>query len=215
MKLITPAQCRAARALLDWSQPDLARSSKLHVQTICAFENQTGTPTKATIKKIMVNLEIAGIEFLEHGGVRPRPKSTVLNLEGHEGFKLFMQDVMHVAENMGGDICVSGVDERQFEKWQGDFATEYLSSMAVIRNKTPFTFRILIKENDDYFTASAYAQYRSVSEKYFSATPFYVYGDRLAMILFEPNDVTVYIIQSEKLADAQRKQFMNVWETLA
>ena len=159
--------------------------------------------------------ESRGIEFLDYDGVRPRQKSTVLHLEGHEGFKIFMLDVMNVAKTQGGDICVSGVDERQFEKWQGDFAQEYLSRMADIRRVNPYTFHILIKENDDYFTASAYAQYRSVSEKYFSATPFYVYGDRLAMILFEPNGVTVYIIQSEKLADAQRKQFMNVWETLA
>lgn len=42
MIIIIPAQCRAARALLNWSQPDLAERWDMHVQTISAFENESG-----------------------------------------------------------------------------------------------------------------------------------------------------------------------------
>lgn len=37
---ITPAQCRAARAWLQWSQADLAEHSKVSVPTIARFERE-------------------------------------------------------------------------------------------------------------------------------------------------------------------------------
>ena len=35
---LSPAQCRAARALLNWTQEDLVRNSKVTKKTIADFE---------------------------------------------------------------------------------------------------------------------------------------------------------------------------------
>ncbi len=211
---ISALQARAARTMLKLDGNSVVEATGISKTPLYQFEAEgkgLSLEKRNTLQKFY---ESRGIEFLDYDGVRPRPSSTILHLEGQEGFKVFMHDVMSVAQTQGGDICVSGVDEREFEKWQGSYAEEYLRAMEQIREKNPFTFRILIREHDDYFTASAYAQYKAVPEQHFAATPFYVYGDRLAMILFEPDDVTIYIVQSEKLADAQRKQFTTVWESL-
>jgi ribosome-binding protein aMBF1 (putative translation factor) len=82
--LLTAGQIRAARALLDWSQKDLAEKSKLSVPTIKRMEGAMGPgrSTAVNVDAARRALEIAGIEFLnadEHKpggpGVRLKSKS--------------------------------------------------------------------------------------------------------------------------------------------
>lgn len=69
--MITPEQCRAARALLRISQDDLAAKTKLSAVTIRKFENQTDSLREATINLIALTLEAAGIEFIDANGGGP------------------------------------------------------------------------------------------------------------------------------------------------
>jgi transcriptional regulator with XRE-family HTH domain len=68
----TPAQCRAARALLNWSQADLAKESSVATKTIADFEREERRPYDRTLADIRAALESAGIEFTngEAPGVR-------------------------------------------------------------------------------------------------------------------------------------------------
>ncbi len=66
---ITPAQCRAARALLNWSQTQLEASSRVAKKTIADFEREARSPYPRTIEAICTALETAGVEFIaENGG---------------------------------------------------------------------------------------------------------------------------------------------------
>jgi len=65
--LITAAQCRAARALIDWKQPDLARASGLGLSTIVDFEKARRAVSDDAIRTIRSALEAAGIQFLDQG----------------------------------------------------------------------------------------------------------------------------------------------------
>ena len=71
---ITPEQCRAARALLDWSQPDLVKASGVGRSTITRFERGSHMPHASNLAAIRVALEKAGIIFLDDngGGVKLR-----------------------------------------------------------------------------------------------------------------------------------------------
>ncbi|WP_020187638.1 helix-turn-helix transcriptional regulator [Methylopila sp. 73B] len=68
---ITPAQSRAARALLNWSQPELAEASKASVSTVRDFETGKRTPIANNLGAIRDALEAAGVELIE-GGVKLR-----------------------------------------------------------------------------------------------------------------------------------------------
>ena len=59
--MITPAQCRAARALLDWSQQDLAKAAHLGLSTIRDFEKGRRVPTYNNLQGIRIALEQAGV----------------------------------------------------------------------------------------------------------------------------------------------------------
>jgi len=66
---ITPEQCRAARALLDWSQTQLGQASNLSLSTVRDFEKGRRIPYPNNLSTMRQALEAAGVEFIaENGG---------------------------------------------------------------------------------------------------------------------------------------------------
>lgn len=78
--MITPAQSRAARALLDWTQEDLAKAAHLGLSTIRDFEKGRRTPTHNNLLGIKTALESAGVELISQNsageGVRFNSSTT-------------------------------------------------------------------------------------------------------------------------------------------
>ena len=58
-----PTQCRAARALLNWTQAELAEKAAVAKQTLTDFERGARQPYPRTLADIRAALERAGIEF--------------------------------------------------------------------------------------------------------------------------------------------------------
>lgn len=65
--MLTAAQIRAARALLSWSQPVLAKASGLSLPTIVRMESQLGPgrSSAANVEAFQRALENAGVTFLK------------------------------------------------------------------------------------------------------------------------------------------------------
>lgn len=73
---MTPAQCRAARGLLNLSQVDLVERSGVSLRTIADFERGATTrPYGRTLTALVTTLEAAGVEFIPRG-VRMRASRT-------------------------------------------------------------------------------------------------------------------------------------------
>jgi transcriptional regulator with XRE-family HTH domain len=66
--LIEPEQSRGARALLDMTQPHLARASGLGLSTIVDFERSRRPVSRQAIQAIRKALEQSGIEFIDVNG---------------------------------------------------------------------------------------------------------------------------------------------------
>ncbi|WP_245469413.1 helix-turn-helix domain-containing protein [Mesorhizobium sp. M7A.F.Ca.MR.362.00.0.0] len=66
---LTPKHVRAARALLAWSQQDLAKAASVGISTVADFERGSRTPVANNAYAIRVALEGAGISFLPTGAV--------------------------------------------------------------------------------------------------------------------------------------------------
>ena len=64
---LTSAQIRAARALLDWTQPKLAEMAKLSVPTVRRMESARGpsASTLANVDAVRRALETGGVVFLD------------------------------------------------------------------------------------------------------------------------------------------------------
>lgn len=74
---ISGKQVAAARALLGWSQEQLALAADVVMQTVNRWETGYVEPRKETVERIVRAIEERGVEFLNGGapGVRFKPKS--------------------------------------------------------------------------------------------------------------------------------------------
>jgi transcriptional regulator with XRE-family HTH domain len=82
MASLSPEQCRAARALLDWQQRDLSEKSKVSRKSILEFERGRTVPWARTIDDLREAFEAAGIEFLDE-----EPGGRGIGLRMRAGFK--------------------------------------------------------------------------------------------------------------------------------
>lgn len=71
-RMMTPEQCRAARALLNWTQQQLADAAGVGTVTIRQFENGRTTPQRWNLHALERALETAGVEFTDGSGVKFR-----------------------------------------------------------------------------------------------------------------------------------------------
>jgi transcriptional regulator with XRE-family HTH domain len=69
--MMTPAQSRAARGLIEWSQSELASRANLGLSTIRDFEKGRRIPTINNLAAIRRALESAGIVFIPQNGEGP------------------------------------------------------------------------------------------------------------------------------------------------
>ena len=68
--MITPAQIRAARALLGWNQIQLAAAAGLTEITIKDLERGLANPRPSTLDRIQQAFDEAGVVFFEAGEVK-------------------------------------------------------------------------------------------------------------------------------------------------
>jgi transcriptional regulator with XRE-family HTH domain len=66
--MISAAQCRGARAMLGWSQSQLAEAAKVSRPTVVDFERGARTPFPNNLAAIRAALEAARIEFTSGNG---------------------------------------------------------------------------------------------------------------------------------------------------
>lgn len=72
--MVTPAQSRGARGILDWTQHRLASEASVSLSTVKDFEAGRRTPIGNNLAAMRRAFESAGVEFLndESSGVRLR-----------------------------------------------------------------------------------------------------------------------------------------------
>lgn len=68
---MTPAQCRAARALLGLEQGEVAEAAGIARATLIDFEKGQREPRLGTVKAIQSALEARGIVFIPENGGGP------------------------------------------------------------------------------------------------------------------------------------------------
>jgi transcriptional regulator with XRE-family HTH domain len=68
---VSPSQCRAARALLSWSQEDLEERSDVAKKTIADFERGARYPNDRTSEALQKTLETNGVIFIPANGGGP------------------------------------------------------------------------------------------------------------------------------------------------
>ncbi len=66
--ILTAAQCRAARAMVEWSVERLSQASGVDLQTLRNFEARFRRPDERTLRRLRIALEAAGVMFVPENG---------------------------------------------------------------------------------------------------------------------------------------------------
>jgi transcriptional regulator with XRE-family HTH domain len=105
--MISAAQCRAARALLDWTQDDLATQAQVARATVADFESNTRTPMRQNLIAIVTAFEAAGVLFIpEENGQGVGLRFRTLRLEFSRTVKADDSDVVVAARYRGKPLAI-------------------------------------------------------------------------------------------------------------
>ena len=213
MKLITSSQCRAARALLDWSQPDLAKRCDMHVQTISNFEHNNGSPSKNTLLAVQQVLENAGIELTDNNGVRESERRLRF-FKGQQGFREFYNDIYEtIGHRKKTEITLyNGVSAQVLGSLGQEFFAMHVERMIAIKNK--FRFRCIVEVGDEKYIGTKYCEYKHCPSNYFKNKTIYTYATKVALVDFD-EDVSVMLFDQPEFAETQLQSFNLAWEYLA
>ncbi len=202
MDFITPAQCRAARALLNWSQPDLAKRCGIHIQTISSFEIDKGSPTKKTLTMIKQILELNGIDFTRDGGVRPT-SHIVQVYEGEDCYMKFIAEAHIYLTHRKGEILFSGADDRRSPP---EIIQKFRTMLA-----DGIRMRSLIRPGDDYVLGEPSA-YRWMPEGLFvEGDVKAIFADRVAWLVSWLDNPRVIMIKDPMISQEATRMFEYLW----
>jgi transcriptional regulator with XRE-family HTH domain len=107
--MITRFQITAGRALLEWTQDDLATASGVSKDMISKIEGGKSAGSLKSLQSIEDAFTLSGIEFGQNDGVR-RAGLRTKTYRGQSGFIEFMNFVYETARDQGGAFCVSNID---------------------------------------------------------------------------------------------------------
>jgi len=193
------------------TQDELAVLVGIARPTLNKILNDEAVAKEDTMRRIRSALEQKGVEFIGTIGVQ-WAQHQVRTLSGIEGLKTFFNDVRYIAKhNPEEQIAICGFSEDYFEEKLGEYLDYHRKEMVNFGN---VRMQCLIEENDCNVGASDYCQYKWQPKENFSNVPFYVYGDRTAIIVTSaPEDPLILLIQNRSISEAYRRQFASMWAT--
>lgn len=206
--LITADQIRAARALKNWSQTDLAERTGLAVPTIANIELGKQIPGKNTIEKIIDSFSLGGIRFTPNGVEFDKDEITTIFGDGK--FKFIQIDAIRVLENLPPKerfyLAFNAEDHATTEEEQ-DLYDLMTSKGIILRRIVSQKARI---QHDYFKTKIIDPQYTSEKGEVF------FFGDKVVFYTYpEGNqDVTTLIINNSRIADTYKKIFSYMWDSL-
>lgn len=207
--LITADQIRAARALKNWSQTDLAERTGLAVPTIANIELGKQIPGKNTIEKIIDAFSIGGIRFTQNGV--EFDKNEILSIVGTGKFKNVLFDAIHTLEQ-------KSAKEREFLVYSADdtrTSEEEITLYEEMKEKGIAYKRIVSTKAKALH--HRYSQSREVDPQYFDDKgAVFVFDDKLVFYTAAENDQepTTLIITNHRIAETYKKIFSYMWDTL-
>lgn len=207
---ITTAQMRGARGLLNWSQSELSKRTNISTTSIGNIEAGNTQARETTLKIIRHAFENAGIEFIGTEGIRMR-NDIIRIFEGRDGFWEFYEDIYNTVRKEPGEVLVSNVDERDFERWlDPENLKTHVNRMQKVSG---LKYKILIREGDTHYLATPdYCEYRWIPKQLFVSVPFYVYGQKLAILLFKEQP-KVILLDNAAITEGYRSQFKAIWDS--
>lgn len=209
---ITPAQSRAARALLDISQSYVGACTRIGQGRISNFENSDNDFLLSS--KALIELEqfysSRGIELTDQDGVRRKPEFEFKTLHGKEGFRIFMNDVYEFARIKGGKVSIVNGSTDEFIKWLGDdWYADHAARMEKVKDN--IDFRIVTGQQSREI-ARGFATYKTIPGYEFSPQTIYLFGNNIGFFIFTEDALKIFVTNHKEIAGTLHYMFDLMWD---
>ncbi len=202
---LTGPQIAAGIALAGLTQEKLALEAGVGRSTLYKIISGTAAYREETIQKICNILEIRGIEFLPGEGVRKKDRMVEI-YEGNGANKKLVEDLYDTLYKTGGEILIAHLDEGDSIK---NLERAWLMENIRKRKEAGITHRLLVNEDDPELIPPL-GTYRSIPKEFFSPYPLYIYGNKLALVSWQP-EPRVVVVSDHRFSESMRKLFDFIW----
>ena len=208
--MISSAQVRAARGLLNWTQSELADKCNLTKATIANIENDKHHLTSKTANKIHQAFRSAKVEFLINDGIRSK-FDIVKTLDGREGVIYLLNDIYDSVKDVGGCVKISGIEKKSLIKIiDNEYLEMHENRMEKVNN---LSSKILSSDEAEDIEYKSYREYRQIPSEYFFPLPIYIYDRKVAFVMLDP--LRVLLIEIFHLFLVNSNQFDMIWDNIA
>lgn len=207
--MIAREQMKAARALLDWSQKELAEKSGVSEPSIKLIETGKTNSKPDTLLRIQDSLESAGIEFLPQKGVRFRDDLLAILEKMNDNDNIYLRlldDMYYTMKDTHGEILHSFVDNALSPP-------EVLEREQMLR-ANGITFRHLVRFGDTHLIYPL-DEYRYLPKGAYLNNPVAVFGDKIAFNVIsktQKGESAIIVIKNSQIAEIKRKEFQVLWD---
>lgn len=199
---ISARQIRAARALLDWHQMELAARAQISKDSVKNIENGITTPHPSTMEKIVGTFEAEGVEFIE-GGARLR-EDGIRMITGRDCYMKLLEDVHEtLAAHDNTILMIWCADDKKSPPAVND---KYRAM-----RKDGIEMRQLVEAGNTYLMG-ALEEYRCIPQDNFTNVVKMTYADKHAVV--NGTESRVIIHRDREAAESQRHIFNVLWDCL-
>lgn len=207
--MVHARQIKAARALLDWSQDDLALATGLSVTTVRNLESGDMSPRSATANVIRQAIENAGLEFIEPEGVRRRTDEVKI-YQGLNSCDEFFDDMLQTVREKSGEIVSIF---KSPEAWMQSCSITRGNFERLQRLSEITKIKCLLSEVLAPSILIPSLQFRTISKQHIGPVSFFVYGDKHTVVLEEGSSTFRFVVfNSSSMAQAYRNYFFSLWD---
>lgn len=206
--MITLQQIRGARAMLGWSQKQLADAAGISLRNLHNIEAGLVVPRLPTLKSLKHALEKAKVVFSDGCGVALREEVFNVDwLEGTGSLESLVNDMIEGIRLGAKEILLCNTDERFWIKNSTqEMKRRYDETMARMGAKE----RCLIAHGDTVLFGKP-ESYRWMPKEYFGEVCYIVCGSMLVVIVWEPI-LRIVRIRNEAITNSYRRHFEGLWK---
>ncbi len=204
---LSPPLVKAARALLEWQQRDLARAAGLSLTAIHNYERNIGETRERTLIAIQNALECQGIEFLPGGGLRRTDDlAAILRFGGPNFIAKWGEDCLAAVRREGEEILTSSTDE---SLWYLPAHLKTNDIYLAWAERLQLKLKSLVPEGQKMLHRSRRI-YRALPPDMIGKITYCIYADRLAFVLWKKKQVVV--LRNTSVVETFRNQFAHLWK---
>jgi transcriptional regulator with XRE-family HTH domain len=200
--MLSADQIRAARALMNWSQSELAKKIEMSVPSIGNIESGKHIPSPQTQDKIIKTFALSGVEFIE-GGARHIPDIVEI-IEDKDCYLYLLDDVYYTLKDSQDEVLFWAADESRS-------TNEVIEKTKFIR-KHNIPMRFFICEGDTYCMGNI-NEYRWLKKDlYVTSDVKVIYANKVAYLINFNDTQKILLLKDANIAKDSRRVFNFIWE---